>query len=398
VTRSRSRWTIGALVVVVAVLVAWSVGRMAETAPKTSATQETTGLHVTSLSVRGNQIVDQDGAPIRLLGFNNSGAEYACIEGWGIFDGPNDDNTRMTASVVSRMASWKGANTVRIPLNEQCWLGLAVDPAHGGPAYQNAIRDYVRLLRDHGFIVVLDLHRSAPGSAPSLEQEQMPDRDHSLDFWRQVATAYKDDTGVVFDAFNEPFPFAEADSPRAWQCWRDGGCELLSQNGGQRYVAAGMNELIATIRSTGAPNVIAVGGIHWAEMLNRWLEYRPTDPLNNLIASFHNYAHNPNCRDTNCYDTVLAEVAKAVPLYVGELGPDTDPDLRETGECTSKSVRPGGFSARILDWLDEHDASYTPWAWNAWANDCYALISSFVGTPTRFWGKEVQARLARNSQ
>ena len=400
-TSSRARWAVGAAVLAIAVAL---IGLAVIDRPGAGAGSPdadaggSTRSPVTELSVRGNQIVDQDGVPIRLLGFNVSGTEYACIEDWGIFEGPDEQRTRMLASTVDRMAAWTGANTVRVPLNEQCWLGLGVRPVYGGASYQGAIRDYVRMLRDRGFVVVLDLHRSAPGSAPSLAQEQMPDRDHSLDFWREVATAYKDDTGVVFDAFNEPWPYGEPDSLRAWQCWRDGGCELVSQNDGQPYVAAGMDELVTAIRSTGAPNVVAVAGIHWAEMLNRWLEYRPTDPLNNLIASFHNYSYNRYCKDAECYDTVLAEVAAEVPLFAGEIGPDTGDEVQQIGEeCPASSVRDDGFSERILDWLDAHGASYTPWAWNAW-DDCYALITHHRGTPTRIWGEEVRARLARNAQ
>jgi endoglucanase len=401
VITSRTQWAVGAaLVAVVGVLVGLAVVNRApgeaERAPVTTTTvTTTTGLHITGLSVRGNQIVDQDGAPVRLLGFNHSGAEYACIEGWGIFDGPDSVRVRMTAGFVEQMAAWKGANTVRIPLNEQCWLGLGVQRAYGGDSYRNAIHNYVRLLREHGFIVVLDLHRSAPGDAPSENQEQMPDRDHSPTFWREVASAYRDDTGVVFDVFNEPFPFAESNTERAWQCWRDGGCQLQSQNGGRAYTAAGMAELVATIRATGARNVIAVGGIHWAERLDRWLEFRPADPLDNLIASFHNYAYNPFCVDERCYDTVLAEVVAAVPFYAGEVGPDATSAMGE--ECTAESVQHTGFSERILDWLDAHGASYTPWSWNAW-DDCYSLISDYRGTPTPIWGEEVKARLARNAE
>jgi len=298
----------------------------------------------------------------------------------------------MPASAVKRMAAWTGANTGRVPLNEQCWLGLGVKPAYGGGIYQRAIRDYVQLLQDHGFVGVLDLHRSAPGEASSDNQEQMPDRDHSLEFWREVASIYKDDTSVVFDAFNEPWPFEEANSVRAWECWRDGGCELTSENGGQTYIAAGMNELIATIRATGARNVIAVGGIYWAEVLDRWLEYQPSDPLNNLVASFHGYARNRYCHDARCYDTVLAKVAAAVPLFVGEVGPDT-----VDRKCTSESVSETGFSETVLDWLDAHGASYTAWAWNDWG-DCYSLIADYNGTPTPIWGRDVQARLARNAK
>jgi endoglucanase len=393
---SRWRWAVGAvLVAVLGVFLARGVGgwaRDAPNAPTTTTSGATTGFHITALSVRGNQIVDQDGKAVRLLGFNYSGAEYACIEGWGIFDGPQSQRTHMPESAVERMAAWTGANTVRIPLNEQCWLGLGVKSAYGGASYQKAIRDYVQLLRDHGFVVVLDLHRSAPGQAASNEQEQMPDRDHSLQFWREVAGSYKDDPGVVFDVFNEPWPYNDVSSPRAWQCWRDGGCELTSQNGGQTYIAAGMNELVATIREAGARNVIAVGGIHWAETLDRWLEYRPSDPLQNLVAAFHNYQHNRYCIDETCYDTVLARVAAAVPLYAGELGPDTVDD-----DCTAHSVGYTGFSKRILDWLDAHGASYTAWSWNAW-RDCYSLVSSYSGSPTPIWGREVRARLARNAQ
>ena len=41
------------------------------------------GLHVVD-----NQLVDRDGEPVRLLGVNRSGAEYACVCGHGFFAGP----------------------------------------------------------------------------------------------------------------------------------------------------------------------------------------------------------------------------------------------------------------------------------------------------------------------
>src|SRR4051794_25031650 len=128
----------------------------------------------TGLHVAGNRLVDGGGAAVRLRGFNTSGAEYACIEGWGIFDLPGADGTEVPEAIVERMAQWQGANTVRVPLNEQCWLGLGVDPQYGGAAYQRAVADYVSLLHAHGFVVVLDLHRSAPGEGRSLQQEPMP--------------------------------------------------------------------------------------------------------------------------------------------------------------------------------------------------------------------------------
>jgi hypothetical protein len=340
------------------------------------------------LHVQGNQILDARGDPVRLRGFNSSGLEYACVEGWGLFDGPS--TRRVPASAVEAMATWTGANAVRVPLNEQCWLGLGVKRAYGGANYRRAVRAYVDLLTAQGFVVILDLHRSAPGKAPSLKQEQMPDRDHSVEFWRQVAVAYADDADTVaFDLFNEPWPFGEPDSTRAWECWRDGGCSLPAQNGEGTYVAAGMSELVATIRAAGAPNLLLLGGIHWAEMLNRWLQYRPDDPMQNLAASFHNYDYNRYCDSSACYDTVLAAVAKAVPLVATEVGPDgVGPDCAAPAEGA-----PTGFSARILDWLDAHGAGYLAWSWNAWGDGC-SLVTDYDGTPTPTWGTQVRDRLA----
>jgi len=48
-----------------------------------------------------------------LLGVNHSGTEYACVKGTGIFEGPQG------AALASAIVSWH-ANTVRIPLNEDC--------------------------------------------------------------------------------------------------------------------------------------------------------------------------------------------------------------------------------------------------------------------------------------
>src|SRR5579871_6163350 len=85
-----------------------------------------------ALRVSGNQLVDANGSAVHLRGVNRSGSEYACIQGWGFFDGPSD------AASVQAMASW-GVTSVRVPLNEDCWLGLSDVPSgYGGAVYQTA--------------------------------------------------------------------------------------------------------------------------------------------------------------------------------------------------------------------------------------------------------------------
>jgi hypothetical protein len=94
-----------------------------------SSTQDSHASHVSlgdsrlALSVRGNQIVNSHGQTVQLTGFNNSGAEYACEEGWGIFDTPD---TAVTGAMVSAMKSWTGANTVRLPVDESAGSACTV--------------------------------------------------------------------------------------------------------------------------------------------------------------------------------------------------------------------------------------------------------------------------------
>ena len=114
--------------------------------------------------------------------------------------------------------------------------------------------------------------------------------------------------------------------------------------------------------------------------------------LHNLVASFHNYQYNRFCNDETCYDTVLAKVAAAVPLYAGEVGPDTV-DEKCTAELRGPhrllEANPGlvGCPRRELHTVVMERLG-----------DCYSLVSSYSGSPTRIWGREVQARLARNAK
>src|SRR5438309_1777578 len=99
-----------------------------------------------ALRVSGNQLLDARGNRIRLLGVDRSGTEYACIQGWGIFDGPSD------AASVQTIASWH-TNAVRVPLNEDCWLDINGAPAaYSGATYQQAIANYVNLLNQDGLV------------------------------------------------------------------------------------------------------------------------------------------------------------------------------------------------------------------------------------------------------
>ncbi|MYY85189.1 MULTISPECIES: cellulase family glycosylhydrolase [unclassified Streptomyces] len=320
------------------------------------------------LRAQGNKLVDAQGTTHRLLGVNRSGGEFACVQGWGIFDGPVDD------AAVRAIADWK-ANTVRIPLNEECWLGTAnIDPKYGGSNYRTAIDQLVRRVQNHGMTPILELHWShgqyTGNSAGCADvhascQKPMPNARYTPAFWTSVATAYKNDPEVVFDLFNEPYPErATPTTGQAWACWRDGGtCQGIG------YEVAGMQDLLDAVRATGAKNLVLAAGIAYANDLSGWVRHAPRDPAGNLAAAWHVYNFNA-CSTEDCWNRTLAPVAAAVPLVAGEIGENT---------CAH------GFIDRVMKWFDDRGFSYLGWTWNTW--DCSsgpALISSYDGTPTPF--------------
>lgn len=308
-----------------------------------------------AVHVQGNALATSTGT-IRLRGVNHSGTEYACIQGWGIFDGSVD------SAAVAAIASWK-ANAVRVPLNESCWLGInGVKPEYAGANYQGAVAAYVGRLTRQGFNVILELHWTGTGTTPETGQQPMPNRANTPAFWTSVATAYKGNDAVIFDLFNEPFPDGNRDTAEGWRCWRDGGTCA-----GMTYQAAGMQELVTAIRGTGATNVIMLGGLQYANALSSWLASKPNDPLNNLAASWHVYSFNI-CNNATCWNAYAAPVAQQVPLVLGEIGDGS-----------------GGaaFNTSLMDWMDARQGSYLAWVWNVWGSSL-DLITNYDGTPTTY--------------
>jgi hypothetical protein len=320
------------------------------------------------LHVSGNRLLTSSNQAYRMLGVNRSGGEFACVQGNGIWNGPMDQAS------VTAIRSWH-VNTVRIPLNEDCWLALSnVQSQYAGANYQNAIKAYVSLLHQNGIVAVLDLHwtdgsytgpSSACADTAATCQKPMPDAAHAVDFWRGVANAFKGDNATVLDLFNEPYPErATGSATSGWTCWRDGGtCAGIG------YQVAGFQSLVNAVRGTGATNVILLGGLAYSNDETQWLQFKPTDSANNLVASWHSYNFN-TCSNSSCWDSQIAPVAAQVPLLAGEFGEN---------DCAH------GYVDQLMSWMDSHNLSYLGWTWNNW--DCSSgpsLISDYNGTATNY--------------
>ncbi|MFI2663139.1 cellulase family glycosylhydrolase [Micromonospora carbonacea] len=330
-----------------------------------------------ALKVSGNRLVTASGATYRLLGVNRASGEFACVQGKGMWDsGPVDQAS------VNAMKAWN-IRAVRIPLNEDCWLGLSGSPS--GATYQQAVKDYVNLLVANGINPILDLHWthgqytgniSACADVNATCQKPMPSMQHTPQFWTGVANAFKGNDAVVFDLFNEPYPDAAnnwSDMAAAWRCLRDGGtCTGIT------YEVAGMQDLVDAVRATGASNVLLVAGLTWTNDLSQWLTYKPNDPLGNIVASWHSYNFNA-CVTASCWDSQIGAVAAQVPVHAGEIGQDT---------CAHDYID------QVMTWLDSKRIGYTAWTWNPWGcSGGNVLIQDYDGTPTSTYGEGYKAHL-----
>jgi hypothetical protein len=332
---------------------AFGAGASVPTRTSSKAAQSYTGTPGFAVRVVRNHLVNRAGAPVRLLGVNRSGTEYQCVSNNGIFDGPSDD-----ASIAS-MAAWK-INAVRVPLNEDCWLGInGVNPAYSGVNYRRAIVAYVNTLRRHRLYTILDLHWNAPGKTLATGQQEMADADHSPAFWTSVANTFKGNHSVVFDLYNEPHGAASN-----WSCWLHG----CTTSGG--WQAAGMQTLLNAVRATGATNAVMVSGGGWGNDVTGWLSHKPNDPKHALIASIHIYDQS-GCNSPSCYNSELPSITAVVPLIAGEFGEH---------DCTDSSV-----VSPLMSWFDNHNANYLAWSWNVGpCSSGPSLISNWNGTPNSY--------------
>lgn len=339
------------------------------------------------LHVDRNQVVDATGNPVVLHGADISGTETTCAQNWtsDVFGGQPEDDPQ----TIAAMRSWH-LNAVRIPLNEDCWLGIN-GVRIGRGAY---IAPVTRMVRDYeaaGFYVILDLHWSAPGSQRALAQNPAPDADHSPAFWKSVAVAFGGEDKVIFDLFNEPFFYwISSGGPDEWTClWQ--GCEMskyvaaaTSYTVDSEWKTAGFSDLVGVIRQTGAKNLILAAGANWARDVSGWLAHRPADA--NVAASWHAYpSANPalqsECAQAACWNDVVAPLATAVPVIVGETGDST--------------AGPQKFLPAFLPWADAHHLSYLAWTWNAWHDPDDVLVTDMqTGAPTAGEGAFIRSHLA----
>ncbi len=313
-----------------------------------------TGLHRS-----GNKLLNGSNQAVHLHGVNRSGTEYACIQGWGFFDGPSNDAS------IAAIASWH-SNIVHIGLNEDCILGInGVDPAYAGANYMNEIVAFVNRLHARNLYAEVSLMWAAPGTQRATDHPPILDQDHAPAAWTAIANAFKGDPNTILGLQSEPHDIG-------WACWKNGGgsCSV-------GYAAFGMQSALDTIRATGATNVVTASGIDYANNLTQWLANKPADALNQLMAEQHVYGGN-TCFTPVCLNTNTAPVAAVVPVIFGEYG-----ETYDDSSCGATNT------ANMINWADAHGVNYEAWVWDDWGT-CGSLISDYDGTPANAFGTWVR--------
>lgn len=297
-------------------------------------------------AVAGNRLIDaRTGTTWIPHGVNWPDLEYACVYDYVPEHPPLE---------TQRMAEWK-VDVVRLPLNQDCWLGVDGAPTPGGGTpseYRAQVQARVDAIHASGMAAILDLHWTGPAGVQAVGQRSMADA-QSTTFWTSVATTFKNDPAVMFELFNEPYSRGDT-TPLSWACWRNGGCNVPIESdledplGGGTYPAVGMATLVAAVRATGATQPLLLGGLNYSNDLTGWLANAPNDTQ--LVAAWHNYPGQGCWMD--CWNTTILSVAAHVPVLMTEFG-----YVAGSGDAFNPT----------MEWADANGIGYLPWAW--WVSD-----------------------------
>jgi endoglucanase len=253
--------------------------------------------------------------PLRFTGVNIAGAEFASKKLPGK---AGTDYFYPTSATIDHFSA-KGMNTVRIP-----FLWERMQPALGADlntAELDRLATVVSQATSRGMNVILDVHNYAAYLRQPIGSASVP-TEALADLWRRLAGRFKDNKQVIFGLMNEPKGLPT-------ETW-----------------LAAANAAIASIRQTGAKNLILVPGNGWTGAHSWFGKSYGTpnaeamlgvvDPANNYAFEAHQYLDSnysgthPQCQNEQIGVTTLQRFTQWLRDhrkrgFLGEFGGGSDP-------------------------------------------------------------------------
>jgi Cellulase (glycosyl hydrolase family 5) len=293
-----------------------------------------------SYSVSGKQIIDENGKPFIPYGLQIAGPAMAATN-W---------NSSTSNSQYITQAAMQGAydiwhsNTTRLQISSANLFSGTNYPNYN-TAYMDRVDQIVNWANQAGMNIIISLQYEVTTG------QTMPVQD-SLNFWKVIASHYANNGKVFFDAFNEPNPakalcYSSGDTASFWQFWQKGSASnVTSLCTTPLTTYYGMQDLVNTIRGSGAQNLIFVEGLASGEELNLLPSY--TLIGSNVVYAFHPYE--AITKATTWWDTNFGTPANSVNAPI--IADEWSQDEHNTAGC---SVNAPTIVPQFLAYLRSHN-------------------------------------------
>lgn len=301
---------------------------------------------LSTLHIRGNQIVDSANTIRQFQGATFSGLEYRCTLGG-----------RYSVADFAAMKTWD-MNVVKIPVNPHFYATVGAQSCNGTQAaqwaYRRAVQTAVANAERQGLYVILtilDYNLATHGGNPAPDSAT----DATLAALGHISCS---DGRILLETFSEPHNISNA----TW--------------------LAGVQAQIDMINRVAPHTIVLIDGNDWSGVpgLAYSAGYRPHGA--NLAYAAHVYDQNTNATDAN-WPATFGTLALTYPLIATEFGD------------TSHACDPAWLN-RLMPYLMAHTAGMLAWAWDA-GSSCQRpdLLSTWSGSASAY-GAPIRAFYTRN--
>ena len=266
------------------------------------------------LSVRGTQLVDQNGNPVVLRGLSSHGLTWY----------PEYTNYRALKTLKEY-----GVNVFRIAMYVGQNDGYLEEPKLNKKLLYSAIENSL----EADLYTIVDWH---------VLRDKDPNKniDEAVDFFEEVARRYGDNKGIIYEICNEP-------------------------NGDTSYkdIEKYAKKIIPVIRKYAPNAIILVGTPNFCTSLSDVIK----NPINyhNVMYTYHYYAGVSDCKFA--IDEITRGIESGIPVFVSEWGLDSKKDSDTHWEETTN----------FLDFLDSKNISWVNWSFSN-KDEGYSFIKSNV--------------------